>query len=59
MIKFVFWLEEDLAQSIPHNNRMTIISNHLKQKCKWLTNKISVQNKQSIQLEGVQVIFLS
>lgn len=57
-IKFVFFLEEDMSQSKRNPGRMKTIGDHLKQKCRWLTTKVSVQNLQEMKLEGLKASFI-
>ena len=55
-IIFIFWLEEDIQNNNPRaKNRMKIITDTLKQKCKWLTTKILVQSMKNNSLEGVKI----
>ncbi|MCU0445483.1 MAG: hypothetical protein MUE85_11245 [Microscillaceae bacterium] len=55
-IIYVFWLEEDL---IPRQrDRMSTIAAKLKQKCKWLTTRISVQSISNNSLPGLTVNYL-
>jgi hypothetical protein len=53
----VFWLEEDL-QNQRNTHRLQNILARLKQKCKWLTTKIMVQNVANNGLTGITVSFL-
>jgi hypothetical protein len=58
-IFLIFWLEEDDANYKSKTKpRLTIINQKLKQKCKWLNAKISVQNKQTHTLIGLNTSFL-
>ena len=58
-IFYVFWLEEDvIVGNRQKKPRLSIISQKLKEKCKWLTTKISVQSIENYNLTGLQVTFM-
>ncbi len=57
-IFLVFWLEED--RNIPPRGkpRLQVLTEKLKQKCKWLGVKVSIQSIENQGLEGLTVSYL-
>lgn len=55
---FIFWLEEDVLSNQRGRPRLQVLTEKLKQKCKWLGTKISVQSIDNQILEGLQVSYL-
>lgn len=58
-IIFVFWLEEDIKiDNRRDKGRMKQISDKLKQKCKWLTTRVIIQNMNNISLDNLAASWL-